>query len=275
MLSVPQIKPVPLLLGTFDTLDIYLVGCGGTGSFLAGSLVRLAWELQRQGVDCRLTFIDFDQVEDKNVPRQNFSPGDIGFNKAEALAARYGAAYGQAIAAVPLAFSPDLTARPRWDALTILVGCVDNALARSSLAQCLAQQAVSPQRARCWYLDCGNFGEGKAAGQVLLGSTPDFSGETAFDDLKSPSFCTQLPCPTVQHPELLQPEAQPDSPLSCPDLAACHQQALFVNQRVAAEAIEVLNRLLLVKNLTRYATYFDAAWGSARSEYITPQSLCP
>jgi PRTRC genetic system ThiF family protein len=275
MLSVPQIKPIPLLLGAFDLLDLYLVGCGGTGSFLAGSLVRLAWALQRQGVECRLTLIDFDQVESKNVPRQNFSPADIGFNKAEALAARYSSAYGQAIAAVPQAFSAQFPTRPRWDALTVLVGCVDNALARLELAQCLAQQAVSPQRARCWYLDCGNFGEGKAAGQVLLGSTPNFSVETAFDVLKSPSFCTHLPCPTVQHPELLQPEAEPDSPLSCADLATRHQQALFVNQRVAAEAIEVLNRLLLVKNLTRYATYFDAAWGSARSEYITPDSLRP
>jgi PRTRC genetic system ThiF family protein len=256
-------------------LDIYLVGCGGTGSFLAGSLVRLAWAGQRQGLDCRLTWVDFDQVEEKNVPRQNFSPGDIGFNKAEVLAARYSAAYGLSIGAIPHPFSPDLTGRPRWNALTVLVGCVDNTSARQSLAQCLAQKAVSPQRALYWYLDCGNFGDGQAAGQVLLGSTPDFSLENAFDSVKSPSFCTQLPCPTVQHPELLHPEAELPANLDCAELAARHQQALFVNQRVAAEAIEMLNRLLLVRPLTRYATYFDATWGSARSEYITPDSLRP
>jgi len=271
---VPQpITPLPFLLGELVNVYIYLVGCGGTGSHLAASLVRLQLELNRQGTGCSLTFIDPDVVEEKNVPRQNFAPTEIGCNKAQALALRYGLAYGVEIGAIARSFSKSMLVERRDRAsVTILVGAVDNAVARKEMAKVLAandEQGWYMQK--LLYLDCGNFGSGVGAGQVLLGSTRNFAID-AFKPTEQPSFCTALPCPTVQHPELLKDEPV-GVDLSCAELAVRHAQALFVNLRVAAEAAEMLNHLLLVRHLTRYATYFNLVWGSARSEYICQENL--
>lgn len=91
----------------------------------------------------------------------------------------------------------------------------------------------------------------------------------------NPAFCTALPAPTVQHPELLVPlpEEEEGSTLSCEQLAMLNAQSLMVNQRVAAEAADYLLRLTLVRDLRRFATYFDLAGGSARSKYTVPQAI--
>jgi hypothetical protein len=46
-----------------------------------------------------------------------------------------------------------------------------------------------------------------------------------------------------------------------------------VNVRVAAEAADYLYRMA-AGNLKRFATYFDLESGTARSLYITQQSVC-
>lgn len=58
---------------------IYIIGCGGVGSWLAHSMNKLA-------TDCVLTLVDGDTLEERNLDRQLYSPEDIGQNKAEALA---------------------------------------------------------------------------------------------------------------------------------------------------------------------------------------------
>lgn len=50
-------------------------------------------------------------------------------------------------------------------------------------------------------------------------------------------------------------------------------QALFINQRVATEAIEVLSQLVLSRNLKRFATYFNLQSGSTQSEYTDLKTL--
>ncbi|WP_013334878.1 ThiF family adenylyltransferase [Gloeothece verrucosa] len=273
ILSDLIIRPIPILIGSFNFLDIYLVGCGGTGSFLAPSLVRLVLELQQGGCDVRLTFVDHDHVSDRNIPRQNFCPGDLGGYKAALLASRYGIAFGVEIAAIVEPFNYQLVDRPRWHSQTILIGCVDNSPARSELSTVLS--SLAQYNRQIWYLDCGNHGEGIAAGQVLLGSTNNFDLQAAFNDLENPSFCVSLPAPGLQHPELLEnhPEDGMDEHLSCTQIAERNKQALFINQRVAVEAVEMINRLINQRSLNRFATYFNCEWGSARSEYITVANL--
>ncbi|MCP4517833.1 MAG: hypothetical protein GY824_21725, partial [Delftia sp.] len=88
-------KRIPLELGRVDHVNLVLVGCGGTGSFLALHLARLAWHAREQhGIEVALTFIDPDRVEARNVGRQNFVPAEIGACKAQSLASRYGLAFG-------------------------------------------------------------------------------------------------------------------------------------------------------------------------------------
>ena len=53
-------------------------------------------------------FVDPDFVERKNIPRQNFCDAEVGYPKAQTLAARYGLAWGVEIRAVNGRFSADM-----------------------------------------------------------------------------------------------------------------------------------------------------------------------
>lgn len=80
------------------TSRIVLIGCGGIGSQLAGPLVRyLASRPQPQPL---LVLVDGDAFEAGNLGRQACAVGDLGSNKAEALA-RVASAAGMAVQVVP------------------------------------------------------------------------------------------------------------------------------------------------------------------------------
>lgn len=60
---------------------IYVIGCGGVGSWLASAVARL-------GDVNQMILVDGDKLEEKNLDRQLFSIEEVGLNKAEALARR-------------------------------------------------------------------------------------------------------------------------------------------------------------------------------------------
>lgn len=73
---------------------IVIVGCGGTGSWLIPKLAKTINDMKRKNLlsaDFSLVLVDGDTVESKNLIRQNFVESDIGRNKAEVMAVRYGA----------------------------------------------------------------------------------------------------------------------------------------------------------------------------------------
>jgi PRTRC genetic system ThiF family protein len=265
---------LPILLKPHRAIEFWLIGCGGTGGWLAPLLARLLVALAETGVRASAVFIDPDCVEAANLLRQNFLPCEIGANKAEVLAARYSLACGLKIGAIASSFAAERV-QPDWSTIAILIGAVDNAVARREIARTLPESDDPEDLPRLWWLDCGNFGEGATAGQVLLGSTPSFNPNTAFNRPKDPNFVVRLPSPSLQHPQLLQPqpEERDGVSLSCAEIALRNRQALFVNQRAAAEAIEMLSQLVLTKNLRRFATYFHGGAGSSRSLYTAPSTL--
>ena len=118
---------------------VILAGCGGTGSFLALHLARLAYHLhETRGLRLPLVFVDPDAVEPKNLGRQNFAPAEVGRNKAQALAWRYNLAFGLDIAAQPERFDPAAVyAGARYGVdyghWALLIGAVDNVAGRRSL----------------------------------------------------------------------------------------------------------------------------------------------
>src|SRR5512141_2416581 len=70
-----------ILLPVFKSLTIHLIGCGGTGSWLAPHLARITKLLQEvHHINVRLAFWDYDTVEEKNIFRQNFCEAEIGAN---------------------------------------------------------------------------------------------------------------------------------------------------------------------------------------------------
>lgn len=72
-------------------VKIIILGAGGTGGYVIPHLYRIAFAADRQ---MRIIVCDGDVVEGKNLIRQNFVEQDIGRNKAQVLAERYSAAFG-------------------------------------------------------------------------------------------------------------------------------------------------------------------------------------
>src|SRR5437870_5415744 len=171
---------------------IVLVGCGGTGGFLAEAICRLLL-----GRNAQLFLVDPDRVEPHNVARQCFDRDDVERFKAEVLAERLSRRFGREIGYSALRFDHELHAEVFGDArsrLTLLVGCVDNAPARRAIAAVLDQPGWRSGHppGRVWWLDTGN---GRNSGQVLLGNAirPD-SLHGAF--IPAAGHCHALPAPS-------------------------------------------------------------------------------
>lgn len=126
---------------------IFVVGCGGTGSRLVPLLTQFMASITkgrspRGWVDNPEIFLfDFDEVEDKNLARQNFIAADVGKNKAAVLAQRYGRAYNMNLVAVPERFHSSFTfgsLSSVRDSLSVfsnsmVIMCVDSAQARRDI----------------------------------------------------------------------------------------------------------------------------------------------
>lgn len=266
-LDLSYSQSVPLLVADRKHIEFILVGAGGTGGWLIGAIARLMLEIEsKTNKSTFCTVVDFDTVEQANIPRQNFQQSEIGLAKAEVLAARYSLALGCKIRAIAKPFDQDMIFG-HWHKLLIIVGCVDNAAARAQISQCLDQNSRDRAPGIFW-LDCGNHAN-SSSGQVLLGTSNDFSIKSAFDNLENPNFCINLPSPAVQHPELLVPlpSQLTSTHLSCAKIQAHNRQSLFVNSWVAAIASEYLLALTLTGGLRRFATYFDNSSGTMRSRY--------
>lgn len=80
--------------------NVIIVGCGGTGSRLIPMVAQFMKSCPAI-LDPFITLIDGDDVELKNLTRQNFIRPDIGRNKAMVLAERYGGAIDIPIMAIP------------------------------------------------------------------------------------------------------------------------------------------------------------------------------
>jgi tRNA A37 threonylcarbamoyladenosine dehydratase len=157
----------------YSRFNLYLIGCGGTGSFAAQHLARL---MASRGLASErvgsLTLVDFDLVEAANVGRQLFSPADLEKPKAEVLARRYGAAYGLKIGVIPEPFTRKMLGRliPAGSlrSPTIIIGAVDSAAARLEILAAVRKYAG--HRQAVYWFDAGN---GETTGQAAWGNTAD------------------------------------------------------------------------------------------------------
>lgn len=259
-------------------INVFLIGAGGTGSFAAMNLARLLFEIRRIGKAVELTIIDPDIVESGNIPRSNFCAAEIGRFKAQNLAERITLAWGMEVSYANEKLEYEKHIKPSrngFKELTILVGCVDNHLARQEIHRSLEEsnKFISFNAPEVWWIDGGN---GKSSGQVLIGS--ETRREKAENHFSTETICKKLPAPSVIHPELLENQTflvrrENNERLSCAELVRLGEQSLNINQRVAVEIGEMLTEMLLVNNLRRFATYFDLESGTTRSSYCTPENL--
>jgi len=274
----------------YKTVEFWLVGAGGTGSFMAMNLARLAFELKTFGKGAKIVIVDPDSVETGNIPRSNFCFAEIGANKAETLAGRVSRAWGIEIGFVKEGFRSELFQKKSDDwnpqpsnseKLTVLVGCVDNHPARREIHEAVKfhneQRYVSERLPRVWWIDGGN---GRDTGQVLIGNR--FDAKEICEAAQNSPILSLLPAPSLQHPELLKAESAKsverqnpttEKRVTCAERIRLGEQSLNVNQRVAVEMSEILAELLLTHTLKRFATYFDLESGASRSVYCTPEAI--
>lgn len=275
----------------YKSVEFWLVGAGGTGSFMAMNLARLAFELKGLGKAARIVIVDPDRVETGNIPRSNFCFAEVGLNKAETLAGRVSRAWGIEVGFVKEDFQPALLQSKNDDwmvqssnsnKLTILVGCVDNHLARLQMHEALkfyGERSYDSSSPRLWWIDGGN---GRDTGQVLIGNR--LNKKEICESARALPILSLLPAPSLQHPDLLREgekkvrkssngHPQTNDAMTCAERIRLGEQSLNVNQRVAVEMNEMLTALLLTNSLRRFASYFDLESGTSRSLYTTAEKI--
>lgn len=249
---------------------IVLVGCGGTGGFLAEAVCRLLI-----GRPAQLFLIDPDRVEPHNVARQAFDRRDVGRFKAQVLAERLARRFGREIGYSVLPYDRDLHGQVFGNAhsrLNLLLGCVDNAAARRAIAVTLDDRpwhyGYAQSTRPVWWLDCGN---GRNAGQLLFGNTTRPEGlRGAF--LPASGVCRALPAPSLQRPDLMEAPPEPQPAPDCAEAVASGDQGPTINQAVAAFAASYVEKLL-AGTCSWMATYFDLDDGTLRCVPADPKMV--
>ena len=240
--------------------SLILVGCGGTGGFVAEGLCRL---LINQP-DIPLLLIDHDRVEPHNLARQKFFPGEVGKFKSQALAERLCRQYGRPIRYSVFPYMHDLEGQNFGAGLHtrviqgIIISCVDNVAARRDIATTLQMGN--------WWLDAGN---GYSSGQILIGNADGMAYlENSFDP--ETQEVTALPVPTLQLPALLAPPTQEErDPLDCAEAVQDEEQSPVINQAMATLVLEFIHQLLK-GTLSWMGAYLDLEGGTLQTVPADP-----
>ncbi len=238
-----------------------IVGCGGTGAAVARSVARMVYDMREARMHTpRVVLIDPDRVERHNVGRQLFSEADVGQPKAQVLMRRFNLALGLSMTAICEPVDAERHFE-RWG--NLIVGCVDNHLARQTLAQ--VSDAV--------WVDAGNHA---SAGQVVIGNTGERDRVLRQLDGRDGKV-GYLPHAGLLFPALLEPDADaeptPQPTQSCAELVAARSQELLVNDWMAVATAQYIYKLLHRQPLTSFATFISSDGMSVRSVAIGREEL--
>ncbi len=234
------------------TVNVALVGAGGTGSQVVTALAQMHHALVKVGHPGGLcvTVIDDDRVSDANIGRQWFFPIDVGHYKAEVLVNRV-----------------NMTMGTQWEALTervtascsldfdIVIGAVDTRAARFAIVRAM-ENARSATR---YLLD---FGNRKADGQVILGQV--VSGKRKTNGNTLPHVGELFP--EVMDPKVVDPDEGP----SCSLAEALSKQSLFINRTLVSHGMAMLWDLFWKQKITYHGVWVNLNTGRTSSLEIDP-----
>jgi hypothetical protein len=254
----PEFMPSPSSSSTSfaDPWFYVVVGCGGTGSYLIRDMARfIAVQNETYGTKSVLVLVDGDQVETRNLVRQNFTRRDISMNKAQVLADRYRKAFDIPILSIGAYLPSDARIAssllldaipnalnfqyPRWGGCTsqlirkglILIGCVDNTQTRQTLHE--LQRTLD-----CIYLDAGNR---MSSGQTVLSFSYVLHPMIARSNRSLATYRVH-PRDVVELYDLGSDGRHPDA-LSCAEHAASDPQLMGVNMLAAQSVLTTLVNL--------------------------------
>ena len=239
-------------------VKIVMLGAGGTGGHIAPHLYRLLYSLDRP---VRFIICDGDVVEEKNLVRQNFTPADLGENKAKVLAERYSAVFGLETEYVPAFVESEgqlrglLTPEGFWYSqpghlgsvyvteLVILIGAVDNNKSRQ-LCHRVFQQAEE-----LIYIDSGN---GEYTGQVVCGVRR--KGRTYYPPIGT------------AYPDVLEETDKFPTELSCAEASVSAPQSMAANITAATAVVDMVYNILATGNSTVRQITFSTQSVNVRPE---------
>ncbi|USF25256.1 hypothetical protein N510_000167 [Firmicutes bacterium ASF500] len=241
-------------------VKVVQLGAGGTGGHIAPHLYRLLYSLDRP---VRYIICDGDVVEEKNLVRQNFTPADLGENKARVLAERYSTVFGMETEYIPDFIEDkdrlkELLVPKRWYVSTrnakhitemiILLGAVDNNKSRQ-----LCHRVFS-QAKELIYIDSGN---GEYTGQVVCGVRR--GGKTYFP-----------PIGTV-YPDVLEETDKFPTELSCAEASVSAPQSIAANITAATAVVDMVYNILAVGDSTVRKVTFSTRGVNVRPEIQQPK----
>jgi PRTRC genetic system ThiF family protein len=234
---------------------VMLVGCGGTGGFLAEGLCRLLPK------EYRLALVDHDRVEESNLGRQNFYSQDLGRFKAQVLAERLSLNFNREIF-YDIKPVEEMSVADRGK---LTIGCVDNPKAREMLqyAGYNIGGRFSYSKIGGWYIDAGNS---EHSGQVLIGNC-------LLRELHKPfgkDRCYRLPLPQIQQPALLAPQVKKRR--NCAEAVRDDEQSPVINQAMAALLLQMVYRLINGE-LDYMAQYIDLEAGTLSTVPAEPETV--
>jgi len=229
--------------------DVLLIGCGGTGGFVAEGLCRILPD------DYRIVLQDHDRVEERNLLRQNFFASDLGKFKAQALAERLSNNYRRPIGYKVFPFG--LHYSTMYAVPSIIIGCVDNPEARKRIS-------VEPM-GLAWWIDAGN---GHHSGQVLIGNMTEYGMKNSFQSTSG--IAHGLPLPSLQLPGILDPVAAPLP--DCATAVQTEEQSPIINQMMATLVLQSVHALIR-NQLTWMAQYIDLENGTLTTVRIEPKTI--
>ena len=239
-------------------VKIVMLGAGGTGGHIAPHLYRLLYSLRRP---VRFILCDGDVVEEKNLVRQNFTPADLGENKAKVLAERYSAVFGLETEYVPSFVEdedqlgsllepgylwmrqPGHAYNVRVSELVILIGAVDNNKSRQ-LCHRMFYRATE-----LIYIDSGN---GEFTGQVVCGVRR--GGKTYYPPIG------------IVYPDVLVETDKFPTELSCAEASVSAPQSMAANITAATAVVDMIYNILAVGESTVRKVTFSTNTINVRPE---------
>lgn len=220
--------------------NIIVVGCGGTGGNFISMLGRYLYDNCLNKM-CRITLVDGDIVEKKNIGRQPFLPSDIGRKKAEVMAEVMMDVFKVNCCYYPEYINSvkDIHTLEVDGYVTVLVGCVDNHACRIVLHEYFKQSTV------CYYLDSANE---YSVGEVVVGMK--VGGRIMSSD-RAHYF-----------PEILEATSLSGSEESCEVMNNTSPQHLATNMLAAVLLFKCTVEIIKEELWTGGIYYFDTFKGS-------------
>jgi len=172
-------------------MRLYIIGAGGTASYLLPVLIRTL--TRNCGIE-EVVIIDRDEIEEKNVERQNYAFEDVGKSKAQIIADSLKEFTQIPINAINEWYTEDFALFPN----SFIVSCTDNHPARLALLN-------SCDVYNCKAVICGN---------------ETFSADAYYYE---PSFQNTKKDPRIRYPEIVTDKQDDPTRPPCNDADAIEE----------------------------------------------------